>query len=188
MIKTTRLQLLPVERLHKKAFSSSRSKLAELLNVVVPENWPQFPEAFSVSDDEAPEPATNWNGYFFIQSKDRALIGNGGFVGEPDKAGVVEIGYEIATEYWNRGFATEAAKGMIDYAFIHEEVKAVIAHTLAEKNASNNVLQKVGMTFIAELANPEVGKIWRWQITKDDYRNSRATKIVKKSCILLASA
>jgi [ribosomal protein S5]-alanine N-acetyltransferase len=94
-------------------------------------------------------------------------VGNGGFVGAPDRAGVVEIGYEIATEHWNRGFATETAKAMIDYAFAHEEVKAVIAHTLAEKNASNNVLQKVGMTFIAELNNPETGKIWRWQITRD---------------------
>jgi [ribosomal protein S5]-alanine N-acetyltransferase len=170
MIKTTRLQLLPVERLHKAAFSKGKSELAELLNVSLPENWPQFPEAFSVSEDEAREKATNWNGYFFIHSKDKVLIGNGGFVGYLDESGIVEIGYEIASEYWNRGFATEAAKGMIDYAFAHEEVKAVIAHTLAEKNASNNVLQKVGMRFICELDNPEVGKIWRWQIARDVYQ------------------
>jgi RimJ/RimL family protein N-acetyltransferase len=58
---------------------------------------------------------------------------------------------------------------MIDYAFAHEEVKAVIAHTLAEKNASNSVLQKVGMKFIAEVDDPEEGKIWRWQISRDEY-------------------
>jgi [ribosomal protein S5]-alanine N-acetyltransferase len=166
MIRTNNLQLFPVERLHKEAFSRGKSELATLLNVTVPEKWPHFPEAFSISNDEARESATNWNGYFFIHSEDRALVGNGGFVSAPDASGIVEIGYEIAPEHWNRGFATEAAKGMIEYAFAHEEVKAVIAHTLAEKNASNNVLQKVGMKFVAELDDLEQGKIWRWQISK----------------------
>lgn len=167
MIKTNNLQLLPIERLHKEALSSSKGDLATLLNVTLPGSWPQFPEAFSITDYEASEPTPNWNSYFFIHTKGRALVGNGGFVASPDESGVVEIGYEIAPEHWNRGFATEAAKGMIDYAFTHEEVKAVIAHTLAEKNASNAVLQKVGMKFIAELDNPEVGKIWQWQIARE---------------------
>jgi [ribosomal protein S5]-alanine N-acetyltransferase len=43
MIETTNLQLLPVERIHIKAFLSSKSELAELLQVTVPNNWPQFP-------------------------------------------------------------------------------------------------------------------------------------------------
>ena len=79
------------------------------------------------------------------------------------------LAYEIASEYWNRGLATEAAQGMIDYAFSHEEVRAVIALTLAQINASSRVLQKVGMKFIAEVDDPEEGKIWRWQISRDEY-------------------
>lgn len=43
----------------------------------------------------------------------------------------------------------------------------VIAHTLAEVNAANRVLQKVGMNFVAELVDDEVGKVWRWQISRD---------------------
>ncbi len=58
---------------------------------------------------------------------------------------------------------------MIDYAFTHEEVRAVAAHTLAETNASNSVLRKVGMTFVAEADHPEVGKTWRWRISRDEY-------------------
>jgi hypothetical protein len=30
-------------------------------------------------------------------------------------------------------------------------------------------LQKVGMQFIAEVDDPEEGKIWRWQIRRDEY-------------------
>jgi ribosomal-protein-alanine N-acetyltransferase len=61
------------------------------------------------------------------------------------------------------------SKGMIAYEFSHEEVRAVRAHTLAQTNASNRVLQKVGMKFIVEVEDPEEGKVWRWQISRDEY-------------------
>ena len=70
---------------------------------------------------------------------------------------------------WNRGWATEVAQVMIAYAFSHEEVRAVIAHTLAQSDASNRVLQKVGMQFKASVEDPEEGKVWRWQISRDEY-------------------
>ena len=175
VIKTTNLQLLICERVHVEALLRSKSELAEILNVAVPEGWPYFPEAFSLPLDESLVSdlhPTDWNGYFFIHPKDAVLVGNGGFKGEPDNSGQIEIGYEIASEYWNRGFATEAVQGMIDYAFAHEQVQIVVAHTLTETNASNRVLQKVGMRFISEIDDPDDGKIWRWQISRDEYRSA----------------
>ncbi len=53
---------------------------------------------------------------------------------------------------------------MIEHAFAHQQVQAVFAHTLARFNASNRVLQKVGMRFTAEVDDPDEGKIWRWEI------------------------
>src|ERR671916_553744 len=78
----------------------------------------------------------------------------------------------IAVEHRNRGFATEAARAMIGYAFAHADarVEAVVAHTLAETNASNAVLRKVGMSFVAEVDDPEVGKAWRWRISREEHR------------------
>jgi [ribosomal protein S5]-alanine N-acetyltransferase len=58
---------------------------------------------------------------------------------------------------------------MIAYAFSHQEVRAVIAHMLAQTNASNRVLQKVGMQFMAEVDDPEEGKVWRWQLSRAEY-------------------
>src|SRR5919205_798865 len=130
-------------------------------------------EALSQDGDPrlSERPPTNWRDYFFVHPRRRALVGNGGFTGDPDDSGVVEIGYEIAPEHRNRGFATEAARAMIDYAFAHADarVAAVVAHTLAETNASNAVLRKAGMSFVAEVDDPEVGKAWRWRISRDEY-------------------
>jgi [ribosomal protein S5]-alanine N-acetyltransferase len=163
MIQTPNLQLLPVERIHVEALLRSKSELAALLQVRVPDGWPHFPDSLSALESHACNLLeADWPGYFFLHPKDRVLVGSGVFKGPPDNSGTVEIGYEIASEYWNRGLATEAAQGMIDYAFSHEEVRAVIAHTLAQRNASNRVLQKVGMQFIAEADDPEEGKVWRW--------------------------
>ena len=174
MITTTNLQLFPIKRIHVEALLRSKSELAALLEVSVPGSWPHFPEAFSLSPDESHEAnllQADWRGCFFIHPQEGVLVGSGGFKGPPDDSGTIEIGYEIASEYWNRGFATEAAQGMVDYAFSHEEVKAVIAHTLPEVNASNRVLQKVGMRFIASVDDPEEGQVWRWQIRRDEYHS-----------------
>ncbi|MEG4185480.1 hypothetical protein QUA32_27530 [Microcoleus sp. Pol14D6] len=70
MITTKNLQLLPVERIHIEAFLRSKSELAAILNVIVPNSWPLFPEAFSLPADEACEsnpPPTDWHSYFFIR-------------------------------------------------------------------------------------------------------------------------
>src|SRR3712207_8808192 len=165
-IRTDSLRLIAVEPFHVEALSRDTRELAEVLGVAVPEGWPQFPEALSSQDGgprRSERPPTDWRDYFFVHPRGRLLVGNGGFTGDPDDSGVVEIGYEIAPEHRNRGFATEAARALIGYAFAHEDarVAAVVAHTLAETNASNAVLRKAGMSFVAEVAHPEVGKVWR---------------------------
>ena len=75
------------------------------------------------------------------------LIGNGGFVSEPDETGIVEDRLRDRPTHWNRGYATEAAAALVRLAF-EAGATAVIAHSLAETNASNAVMRKLGMTFV----------------------------------------
>jgi [ribosomal protein S5]-alanine N-acetyltransferase len=176
-LRTDNLRLIAVERAHLEALSRGKRELAEILHIAVPDGWPHFPEAFSLPTDESgrsEQAPTDWRAYFFVHSQERALVGNGGFAGDPGESGVAEIGYEIAPKYRNRGFATEAARALIDYAFAHAEVTAVIAHTLAEDNASNRVLRKAGMSFGSEIDNPEVGIAWQWRISRDEHRHGSA--------------
>lgn len=172
MIETRRLRLKPVERRHREAFQQGKGSLGKLLGVAMPDAWPHFPEAMMLGPETAPaaeSPA--WEGYFYIHPADGMLIGDGGFKGPPNAAGEVEIGYQIATEYWNQGYATEAARALVDFAFAHQQVMSVLAHTLAEKNASNTVLQRVGMVFDGEVDDPEDGPVWRWRINRARYES-----------------
>jgi RimJ/RimL family protein N-acetyltransferase len=170
-----RVKLVTVLAKHKHALREGKERLAELLGFRIPEGWPEFPEAFEPSASPAAE-SSPWPGYFMISLDDGAVVGNGGFAGKPLE-GEVEIGYEIAPEFRNRGFAKAAVAQLLANAFSHPEIEAVIAHTLAYPNASNAVLSKIGFELESELPNAEVGKVWRWRIASESYCQS-----VKANC------
>jgi len=176
MIETERLKLIPCSRAHYEAALRNEQELAKLLGVSLAENWTQFPETMPVGYAMLKAKPENllWGMYFFIHKNDNSLIGNGGFKGFIDENGMVEIGYALAPVYWNKGLATEAAKGMIDYAFSNANVKMVDAHTLAAVNASVRVLQKCGMTKIGEKFDTEDGDIWHWRILREEYQEKKA--------------
>jgi RimJ/RimL family protein N-acetyltransferase len=169
MIATERLRLIPIEGRHRRAFHVGRGTLARLLGVSVPDDWPHYPEALAllhVDADPAAAAPGAWGGYFFIDPAQRALIGNGGFHGAPNSRGEVEIGYEIAPAYRNRGFATEVARALVRFAFADARVSGIVAHTLPEENASTAVLAKLGLRFAGERTDPEVGVVWHWYLAR----------------------
>ena len=84
-------------------------------------------------------------------------------MGPPDH-GVVEVGYEIAPEFRRRGYATTATRAMVAKATAACGAHTVIAHTLAEENASTGVLRRVGFRFAGELPDHEQGAVWRWEL------------------------
>jgi RimJ/RimL family protein N-acetyltransferase len=144
----------------KLAMQSSPAAFADLLGATLPEGWPEFPEAFQ-NCDETPDP---WHGYLFVHREELRIVGNGGFVGPPGEESEVEIGYEIAPEFRNQGYATEAAAGLVELAFT-KGVRAVTAHSLPWPNASTAVMQKLGMSRRDEVATAE-GVIWRWCVER----------------------
>ena len=140
-------------------------QLSSLLGGVdLADGWTHFPEALAWMRDhlkENPEETGMWS-YCVIHRNDVRLIGTCGYKGFPDPDGFLEIGYEIAVAYQNRGLATEAALALTGHALSMNGVSGVMAHTLAEENASAAVLRKLGFQFVEEIVDIEDGLIWRW--------------------------
>lgn len=58
-----------------------------------------------------------------------------------------EIGYGIGSEYWNRGYATEATRCFLDYCFREKGFGTVYASFFSGNEASRRVMEKCGMTY-----------------------------------------
>lgn len=56
------------------------------------------------------------------------------------------IGYNIAFDYWNKGYTTEAAKAVVEY-LSSMGVKHFCASHAVDNPASGRVMEKIGMTF-----------------------------------------
>ncbi len=58
----------------------------------------------------------------------------------------IEIGWRLARAHWNKGYATEAAKGVLDWTFENLGLQEVIATTAVNNQRSRRVMDKLGMT------------------------------------------
>ncbi len=56
-----------------------------------------------------------------------------------------EIAYWIGEEYWGNGYATEAAKAILQFAFVEKQYHKVFARFFRSNPASGRVMQKLGM-------------------------------------------
>ncbi len=64
---------------------------------------------------------------------------------------VVEIGWRLATRYWGNGYATEAARAVLQFGFMEKRFDAVLAFAVAENQRSTAVMQRIGMQRIAAM-------------------------------------
>lgn len=112
--------------------------------------------------ESAKEPDPWQFGFAVIHKIDNLLVGMGGFPGPPNEQGVAEIAYGIAPEYQGRGYATEVANALIDFASGDPRAKRICAHTLPQTNASTRVLEKCGFIRAGESID-EGQVVWRWE-------------------------
>ena len=76
----------------------------------------------------------------------------------------VEIGWRLRKEFWNRGYATEAAQACLDFAFQQAGLSEVYSFTSLLNLPSQKVMQKLGMEFVKEFDNekvPAVSRLYR---------------------------
>jgi RimJ/RimL family protein N-acetyltransferase len=95
-----------------------------------------------------------------------ALIGDCGLeVMEVDGVRAAELGYDFRSDYWNQGYATEAATAVRDYAFATLGLPRVISLIRVGNGASRRVAEKVGMRLVAEITRYD-RRYWEYSLER----------------------
>lgn len=132
MIETKHLEIYPATQNQMEDFIADQS------NDVLKAAYSEMLEGCLKHPDKL-----EWYAIWMIELKDGTHIGELCFKGL-DSNGVAEIGYGISEEYQNQGYATEAVKAVLTWAFQNPKVTAIEAETDAENISSKRVLEKCG--------------------------------------------
>ena len=76
---------------------------------------------------------------------------------------VTELGYDLRSDCWNQGFATEAASAVRDYAFDVLRLPRLISLIRVGNAASRRVSEKIGMRFVAEITQHGIS-YWKYAL------------------------
>jgi RimJ/RimL family protein N-acetyltransferase len=101
-------------------------------------------------EDQREQPRTKFQLAIVLRTNGR-LIGNVGVRKASVNATEGNIGCELAPDYWNLGYATEAARAMLAFGFEQLGLHRISASTMAPNRGAWHVLEKLGMTREGEL-------------------------------------
>lgn len=61
-----------------------------------------------------------------------------------------DIGFRFFKKYWNKDYATEAAKACLELGFTKFAMPVIVGRAMRENKASIKVLEKIGLTYVEE--------------------------------------
>jgi RimJ/RimL family protein N-acetyltransferase len=73
------------------------------------------------------------------------FLGQVGLFPVEGKGPEVEVAYELAPRAWGHGYATEAARALVDYGFGELSLRRIVALILPDNARSRNVASKCGL-------------------------------------------
>jgi RimJ/RimL family protein N-acetyltransferase len=99
-----------------------------------------------------------------ILKSEEILIGDCGLEHmEVDGVAAAELGYDFRSDYWNNGYATEAATAVRDYAFNTLQLPSLISLIRVGNLASKRVAEKIGMRFSNKITTNGIN-YWKYTI------------------------
>jgi RimJ/RimL family protein N-acetyltransferase len=109
----------------------------------IAENTARIPHPYGAADAEqfiADANRQDGEATFAIVLKGETI----GICGVAPREAAAELGYWVGVPYWNRGYATEAVRAVIDHAFGDLGHDALQANARVSNPASRRVLEKCG--------------------------------------------
>jgi RimJ/RimL family protein N-acetyltransferase len=161
-LRTARLRLVAITPAMLRADElrgGSFEMLGEMLGAEVTEEWP--PEHWEphvlhfILKQFGEEPRTRgWHRYVLLpKGRGYTLIGAVGAF--PKLEGDAEIGYSTLPAFQRKGYATEAARALVEWLLRQKNVRSVSAQTYPRLPESIKVMERCGMTFVGDGDEPE---------------------------------
>ena len=142
VLNTGRLDLIEINQNH----------LVDLYKIFGDENVTRFYNLLPLASEKEAQILIDW---FKSRFKDKSGIRWGiAFKGQKNIIGTIgfnnytkrhraNIGYDLQTEYWNKGYITEALKTVINFGFDQLEINRIEAEVMQGNIISENVLRKL---------------------------------------------
>ncbi len=146
MLETERLILRPLEESDASEIFAMRSDAAVMRFIREPQKnidesidwihlvssrWQSEKTGFCAMIERKTENFVGWCGVWRLQETNET-----------------EIGYAVGENFWGKGFAAEAARRFLEYAFAELDSDKVVAVAHPENAASIRVMEKIGMGFV----------------------------------------
>jgi RimJ/RimL family protein N-acetyltransferase len=137
-IRTERLELVPFEPIAiKRLLEGDRSAAERALGRLLPDEFPTADDLegflpIQLHRMEQSPKRRAWMARLMV-ARPEGVVGHCGFHGPPEVIGRAEIGYTVFTPFRGRGFATEAATGLVRWAF--EQGETTVFATVSPDNA-----------------------------------------------------
>lgn len=162
MLLTTRLELRACTEEIARASLNGAEALQRVLGRSVPGTWPpgELKDALALDARNLArhDGYLGWGVWLVLRKDGGPLVGSAGFKGPPDDSATVEIGYGIEPAHRRMGFATEAVRALVEWAWT-QEAGRVVAECHPANHASIGVLERIGMHRTASRA----GMLW-WEL------------------------
>lgn len=171
LVRTDRLNIVPFELPAVEAIVAGDAEgLERLTGALFPRPAtapPYMTEALPVVRERLkahPEETVWWN-WLIVERETRRAVGSVAFGGRPEVNGAVLIGYAMYPEFEGHGFATEAVRSMIDWAFHQPGVKVVRTLAPVWNTPALRVAENVGMQPVAADEDDDVGEVLVYEVS-----------------------
>lgn len=167
-IETERLILIPFTTQICNEILANKFNTIENLELKRGKNWPDhemmetLPKIlFNLSKVNSP---TGFESWMIIKKDTNEIIGDVGFKGYNTIFHKADIGYGIIEAERKKGYASEAVKGLINWAFTSENLELITATTLINNTDSIKLLEILHFNQIEQEDN-----FFYWELTKEDF-------------------
>jgi len=128
---------------------------------VVPENYSVEVERYYLGKHiEKYYDTVGFGLWAVILKENNRLIGRCGLVRQSLEGGVeIEVSYLIEREFWNQGFASEAASAALEIGFEKYNFQKIVAFIDPRNTASVRVAEKMGLRFERKVEYKSFGEV-----------------------------